>query len=241
VAGSGASHRWQAADFEQFEPERLDLREHAVQRGAIRERSGQHGIAAAPLSLQGRERGAYRLAQAAADTDAVPVRGRITARPGHVLTTHAAGPGVRRPAPARLPLLFIDQASLAQSLRTFLSVRRVSRHRIIDVIEPAARQLRANRAGATRSSRTIWRAVLTGTLTQCRARLRPDIVQVAAQPPLAPRCWARPPGRTQITSMMRCHLTPPDASLVQAGQRHRKKIASRRWALPGTHLRDTSR
>ena len=64
------SGRWQAADFEQLEPERLDLREHAVQRGAVGQRPGQHGVAAAGLGLQGRERGAYRLAQAAADTDA---------------------------------------------------------------------------------------------------------------------------------------------------------------------------
>jgi hypothetical protein len=77
--GAGASDRWQAADFEQLEPERLELGEHAVQRGAVGERSGQHGVAAPGLSLQGRERGAYRLAQAAADTDAVPVRRPINA------------------------------------------------------------------------------------------------------------------------------------------------------------------
>ena len=92
--GRGASVRWQAADFEQLKPERLDLREHAIQRGAVGERPGQHGVAAAGLSLQGRERGAYRLAQAAADTDAVPVRRPISAGTGHDLTTHA----VHRPA-----------------------------------------------------------------------------------------------------------------------------------------------
>ena len=68
--GRGASGRWQAADFEQLEPERLDLREHAVQRGAVGQRPGQHGVAAAGPGLQSGERGAYRLAQAAADTDA---------------------------------------------------------------------------------------------------------------------------------------------------------------------------
>src|SRR5215510_3391322 len=92
--GAGASDRWQAADFEQLEPERLDVREHAIQRGAVGERPGQHGVAAAGLSLQGGERGAYRLAQAAADTDPVPVRRPIGAGTGHVLTTHA----VNRPA-----------------------------------------------------------------------------------------------------------------------------------------------
>jgi len=94
VARGGASDRWQAADFEQLEPERLDLREHAIQRGAVGERPGQHSVAAAGLSLQGRERGAYRLAQAAADTDPVPVRRPISVGTGHVLTMHA----VNRPA-----------------------------------------------------------------------------------------------------------------------------------------------
>ena len=51
VARGGASDRWQAADFEQLEPERLDLREHAIQRGAVGQRPGQHGVAAAGLSL----------------------------------------------------------------------------------------------------------------------------------------------------------------------------------------------
>ena len=69
-----ASGRWQAADFEQLEAERLDLREYPVQRRAVRQRTGQHGVAPAGPGLQGGERAAYRLAQAAADTDAVPVR-----------------------------------------------------------------------------------------------------------------------------------------------------------------------
>jgi hypothetical protein len=34
--GGGASHRWQAADFEQLEPERLDLGEYAVKCSAVR-------------------------------------------------------------------------------------------------------------------------------------------------------------------------------------------------------------
>ena len=40
-------------DFEQLESERLDLREHAVQRRAVAERPGQHGVAAARPGLQG--------------------------------------------------------------------------------------------------------------------------------------------------------------------------------------------
>ncbi len=70
-----ASHRRQAADFEQLESERLDLREHAVQRRAVAERPGQHGIAAARPGLQGGECRANSLAQAPPDTDTVPVRG----------------------------------------------------------------------------------------------------------------------------------------------------------------------
>ena len=57
MAGSCALLRWsslaarQAADFEELEPEGLDLRERAVQRGAVRERPGQDGVAAAGVSL----------------------------------------------------------------------------------------------------------------------------------------------------------------------------------------------
>src|SRR5215468_9759481 len=91
--GAGVSGRWQAADFAQLEPERLDLREHPIQRGAVGQRPGQHGVAAARPGLQGRERRAYRLAQAAADTDAVPAGGPAVGT-GHGLTAHA----VNRPA-----------------------------------------------------------------------------------------------------------------------------------------------
>jgi hypothetical protein len=45
--------RIHAADFEQLEPEGLDLGEHAVQRGLVRQRSDQHGVGPAPLSPQG--------------------------------------------------------------------------------------------------------------------------------------------------------------------------------------------
>src|SRR5215475_11742818 len=92
AAGGGASGRWQAADFEQLEAERLDLGEHAVQRRAVRQRPGQHGVAAARPGLQGGECGAYRLAQVAADADPVPVRRRVVACAGHWLTTHGGDP-----------------------------------------------------------------------------------------------------------------------------------------------------
>src|SRR5262249_37093551 len=86
---SGASDRWQAADFEQLDPERLHRREHAIQRGSVGEQPGQHGVAAAGLGLQVRERGANCLAQAAADADAVPVGRPLGVGTGHILTTHA--------------------------------------------------------------------------------------------------------------------------------------------------------
>ena len=60
-----------AADFEQLKPEGFDLGEYAVQRGLIRQRSGQHGVLSARLSPQGGERGAYRLAQVAVHMDLV--------------------------------------------------------------------------------------------------------------------------------------------------------------------------
>jgi hypothetical protein len=66
--------RIHAADFEQLEPEGLDLGEHAVQRGLVRQRSDQHGVRPTRLSPQGGERGAHRLAQVAAHTDLVLLR-----------------------------------------------------------------------------------------------------------------------------------------------------------------------
>ena len=86
AVGGGVSHRRQAADFEQLEAERLDLREHAMKRRAVAQRPGQHGVAAAGPGLQGGECAAYRLAQAAADPDAVPVRRRVVGCAGHLLT-----------------------------------------------------------------------------------------------------------------------------------------------------------
>jgi hypothetical protein len=74
--------RIHAADFEQLEPEGLDLGEHAVQRGLVRQRSDQHGVRPARLSPQGGERGAHRLAQVAAHTDLVLLRPAVCA--GHV-------------------------------------------------------------------------------------------------------------------------------------------------------------
>jgi LuxR family maltose regulon positive regulatory protein len=89
AADSRTSRRWKAADFEQLEPERLDLREHPVQRRAVRQRPSQDGVSAARPGLQSGECGEHRLAQAATDTDPVPVRQRLVARTRHLFTTRA--------------------------------------------------------------------------------------------------------------------------------------------------------
>jgi ABC-2 type transport system ATP-binding protein len=90
-AGAGtadASARRQTAHFEQFEPERLDLGQHAVERGLVGQHTRQHGLVAVRAGLEDRERGAHRLAQAAADTDLVALRLRIPARAAGLLTAH---------------------------------------------------------------------------------------------------------------------------------------------------------
>jgi hypothetical protein len=86
-----ASVRGQPADFEQVKRERLDLGEQAVQRRLVGHCSRQHGVLALRLSPQGGERGAHRLAEAAAHTDFVAPRLRVVACGVHVLTTHRTG------------------------------------------------------------------------------------------------------------------------------------------------------
>ena len=78
----------QTPDFEQFEPERLDLGQHAVERGLVGQHTSQHGLVAVRTGLEDRERGAHRLAQAAADTDLVTLGLRILACAAGVLTAH---------------------------------------------------------------------------------------------------------------------------------------------------------
>jgi hypothetical protein len=86
-----ASVRRQAADFEQLKPEGLDLGEHCVQRGLVRQRSRKHGVPTARLSPQGGERGAHRLAQAPAHTDLVVPWLRPAMCAGHVVTGQETG------------------------------------------------------------------------------------------------------------------------------------------------------
>src|SRR4029077_2918099 len=63
------SARRQTADFEQFEPERLDLGPHTVERGLVGQRASQHGLVTVRAGPEAWEPGAHHLAQAAADTD----------------------------------------------------------------------------------------------------------------------------------------------------------------------------
>jgi hypothetical protein len=53
--GWGLSWR-QTADFEELQPESLDFGDDSVQRCVVRQRSRQHGLRSAQLSLQGGER-----------------------------------------------------------------------------------------------------------------------------------------------------------------------------------------
>ncbi len=85
--------RWDAVDVEQFEAEGLDLGEHAVQRGLVRDRPCQHGVLSAYLRLHGGERQAHRVAQVAAHINLVLPRLLLAARAGHVGTPSARNSG----------------------------------------------------------------------------------------------------------------------------------------------------
>jgi hypothetical protein len=66
----------------------LDLGQHAVQGGLVRQRSRQHSVLSARLTPQGGERKAHHLAQVAAHTDLVLPRLRPAVCAGHVVTGH---------------------------------------------------------------------------------------------------------------------------------------------------------
>lgn len=83
-----ASVGWQSADFEQLEPEGLDLGEHAVQCGLIGQRSAQHGVLSARLSAQTGERRTHRVAQVAAHRDLVLLPAVFA---GHIVTSYQTG------------------------------------------------------------------------------------------------------------------------------------------------------
>jgi len=86
----------QTADFEQFEPECLDLGQHAIKLGLVGERTSQHGLVAVRAGLEDREGGAHHLAQAAADTDLVALGLRILACAACLLTAHRRTPRMFR-------------------------------------------------------------------------------------------------------------------------------------------------
>ena len=73
-----------AADLDELEAKRLDLGEHAVERGLVGQHARQYRVVTAGPGLEIGERGADRLAQAAADTYLVPLRLSGAVRAGHV-------------------------------------------------------------------------------------------------------------------------------------------------------------
>src|SRR5215470_8577243 len=73
-----------AADLDELEAKCLDLGEHAVQRGLVGQHAHQHCVVTARPGLEIGERGADRLAQAAADTYLIPLRLSGAVRTGHV-------------------------------------------------------------------------------------------------------------------------------------------------------------
>ena len=82
----------EAADLEQFESERLDLGQHAVQRGLIRDGTSQQRVPVAGLGLEAGERAQRRGAQVAADDYVVAQGTGVPPPAGHRL---AAGSGAR--------------------------------------------------------------------------------------------------------------------------------------------------
>ena len=94
TAGSCAGD---AADLDELEAERLDLGEHAVERGLVGQHARQHRVVTAGPGLEIGERGADRLAQAAADTYLVPRRLSAAVSTGHV---RSPGEALRLPAGA---------------------------------------------------------------------------------------------------------------------------------------------
>ena len=200
VAASGVSHRWQAADFEQLEPERLDLREYAVQRGLVSQRPGQHGVAAARAGLQGGECGAHRLAQEAAHTDAVPVRQRLVARAGHLLTTQEV---TRRPLAGPSPGRASSSLLIWRIFTASLGAGTVGSHRMIDVIPGGAAW------GLVRHWRVTQLTRRRGSAGSCRGDssgpAEPGPVRVPG---------SRPPRWRAITSFMCRPLTLAEGSLA---------------------------
>jgi hypothetical protein len=75
--------RRQSADFDQFEAERFEFSEDAIECGLVGELTRQGRFVAAVLDVERGERGADRLTQAATDADSVTLRQRIMVPAGH--------------------------------------------------------------------------------------------------------------------------------------------------------------
>src|SRR3954471_21056163 len=96
--------RWRrdVPDFEQVETERLDLRKHAEQRGAVFEHTGEHGLAALQLGLHRGKRRESGETEPALYPDRVQAQWRYHAR---ILLPDQVSPRRRNPVITRTPPL----------------------------------------------------------------------------------------------------------------------------------------
>jgi len=96
-------------------PERLALGEHPVKRGLVGQQARQDGAVAPGPGLQRGERGADRLAQAAADADLLAPPLRTAVRAGHLAAVHEAP---RRAAASALAMTSLMMPSLSCRILT---------------------------------------------------------------------------------------------------------------------------
>jgi hypothetical protein len=75
------------AHLDKFEAERLGFGEYTVERSLVDQHAGHYGVVTLDLGLESGERGADRLAQAAAKTDLVSLRRKIAVSTCHAVTT----------------------------------------------------------------------------------------------------------------------------------------------------------
>ena len=91
-SGTSLEFVGQAEDLEELESERLDLGQHAVQRGLVRDGTAQQRVPVPCLGPEAGERAQRRGAQVAADDYVVAQWSGVPAPAGHRL---AAGSGAR--------------------------------------------------------------------------------------------------------------------------------------------------
>ena len=84
------------ADLEQFQPESLDLGQHAVQRRLVRQGAGQHRVRAVRLCAQGGERGAHGPAKVPPDADLIVHRSPRTEAKREIANRHRAASRIEK-------------------------------------------------------------------------------------------------------------------------------------------------